>query len=106
VPELVFIGQLMPTGMPFSLFDRPQAQRQAYVSSVSLSEVRRNAQRYLLSLHEVFARLMDQALREAAARRGLPLPLAVHRPDDVPLDLFRGELEPRVWEFIERGRGW
>jgi len=99
VDAILTLAMLLPTGLPFRLLDASQQQRNAYVTSVDPDHLRFEIRTYLFQLNEVFARLMDQALREAAWREGLAFPFAVRRPDDLPSESF-AQIEPQVWNLL------
>jgi hypothetical protein len=104
VPPLSVIGALLPSGIPIRLIGRPQSEVREYQRTLTAKRLHDAVVSYETRVYEVFARLMDQALRVEAARRSLPLPLAQDRPDDLlPAEFAR--LEPRVWRLM-RDRGW
>ena len=67
--------------------------------------MRRRLKGYTFARYEVFARLMDQVLREEALRRGTPIRRKERvRLDDIPLELLP-EIEDDAWATA-RQMGW
>lgn len=97
-----YLGGLLPVGIPLSMFGRPEAERVAWFTSVSLKDKVRNSKDYHRSLHEVWARLSDQSLRRAAELHGLFLPGPSMAPEleMTPEGLLL--LEPRLWKSFRR----
>jgi hypothetical protein len=90
-------GMLPGGGVPFSLLGKPKAEQDAYYRSYDVARLHRGLKGYTRSRYEVFARLMDQVLREEALRRGMPIRrMARVREDDIPLDLLP-EIEDQAW---------
>jgi len=106
-PVLLKVGRLRPVGIPISMYG-PKANEdvlQRYLDSVSATQPRKASRGYYRSLNEVYARLMDQVMREDALRRGRELVFSVRtRPDDLPLDLLP-EVEDEAWQVMH-GLGW
>jgi len=103
VDALMELSSMTPVGLPMTV--RTEADKQRHFQRYIPSEMRRKLSYYTLDRKELFARLMDQVLREEALRRGRPIRrIARARPDDVPLDLLP-ELEDDAWSVI-RERGW
>jgi hypothetical protein len=97
------LSSMTPVGLPMTV--RTEADKQRHFQRYIPSEMRRKLSYYTLDRKELFARLIDQVLREEALRRGRPIRrIARARPDDVPLDLLP-ELEDDAWSVI-RERGW
>ena len=92
-------------GVPFSVLGKPKHVRDAYFRSYNVDRMRRRLKGYTFARYEVFARLMDQVLREEALRRGMPIRRKERvRLDDVPLELLP-EIEDDAWATA-RQMGW
>lgn len=106
---LIALASMRPVGVPMRLFGKPKETRE-YMESYNLSNLKRSALDYLKSGHEIFARMMDQVLREEALRIGRPILRRPRvRPDDVPLELLP-TVEEDAWRVAHqmgwlRGRG-
>jgi hypothetical protein len=98
-------GMLPGPGVPVSMFDKTPEQRQRYYESYDVERLRRALRGYTFAPHEVYARLMDQVLREEALRWGRPIRRKERvRADDFPLTLLP-EIEEQAWA-VQRELGW
>lgn len=92
-------------GVPFSILGKPKHVQDAYFRSYDVNRMRRRLKGYTFARYEVFARLMDQVLREEALRRGAPIRRKERvRLDDIPLELLP-EIEDDAWATA-RQMGW
>ena len=103
VDALIQLSSMSPIFQPSSV--KTERDKERHFSRYVLSEMRRKLSDYTLDRKELFARLMDQILREEALRKGRPIRrLERTRPDDIPLELLP-ELEDAAWA-VARQRKW
>lgn len=104
IDSILSMSRLIPVGSPMSLHNKP-AELKEYMESYRLSNLKRAILDYTLDSKEVFARLIDQIVREEALRSGRPMRrIDRQRPDDVPLALLP-QVEDKAWA-VTRQRGW
>ena len=104
IDSILSMSRLIPVGVPMSLHNKP-AELKEYTESYRLSNLKRALLDYTLDSKEVFARLVDQIVREEALRKGRPMRrIDRQRPDDVPLALLP-QVEDKAWA-VTRQRGW
>ncbi len=87
----------LPQGTPFSLLEPgKERERVAYARGLVASHVERQLREYYLAPHEVFARLIDQAVRERAVAAGTWVGLGKRLGDLPAADLaaLRPKLDP------------
>ena len=103
VDALIQLSSMSPIFQPSSV--KTERDKERHFNRYVLSEMRRKLSDYTLDRKELFARLMDQILREEALRKGRPIRrLERTRPDDIPLELLP-ELEDAAWA-VARQRKW
>ncbi len=95
---VAYAAQLLPVGVPISLYDKSVKERERYMETLQRARIENAVRGYYLSLQEVFARLFDQAVRTRAVREGVWAGSQAHTAD-LSRKAFR-ELEPTFWKTM------